>query len=65
VLTLAGGYAAAVKRVTLCHRTQGTLFEDISKVFYLLTFAKQFGCKSDGDEIAPVRDVKSNCGLLK
>jgi hypothetical protein len=32
---------------------------------YLLTLAEQFGCKGDGDEIAPTERCEERNGLVK
>ena len=54
LLTCYGGDTGqvAVKGVTLCHQETGNALRRRSAKSYLLTLAPQFGCKSDGDEIA-------------
>jgi len=54
VLTLAGGYGSRCqRRDTLSPGSREPSSEEISQVTYLLTLAEQFGCKGNGDEIAP------------
>lgn len=44
---------AAVKGVTLCHREAGNIFGGDQLSYIFAYFAQQFGCRGDGDEIAP------------
>jgi len=54
VLTLAGEYGSRCqRRDTLSPGIRKPSSEEISQVIYSLTLAEQFGCKGDGDEIAP------------
>jgi hypothetical protein len=39
--------------------------EQISQVTYLLTLAEQFGCKGDGDEIAPTERCEERLRLTE
>src|ERR1700686_5460749 len=53
-VTLGGGYGSRCQRHdTLSPGSRELSSEEISQVIYLLTLAEQFGCKGDGDEIAP------------
>src|SRR6266581_8440820 len=54
VLTFAGGYGSRCQRHdTLSPGSREPSSEEITQVRYLLPLAEQFGCKGDGDEIAP------------
>src|SRR6266436_6398091 len=66
VLTLAGGYGSRCQRGdTLSPGSSEPSSEEISPVIYLLTLAEQFGCKGDGDEIAPTERCEERLRLTE
>src|SRR5258708_17775157 len=66
VLTLEGGYGnRCQRRDTLSPGSRKPSSEEISQVIYLLTLAEQFGCKGDGDEIAPTERCEERLRLTE
>src|SRR6266404_4906843 len=66
VLTLAGGYGSRCqRRDTLSPGSRKPSAEEISQVMHLRMLAEQFGCKGDGDEIAPTESCEERLRLTE